>query len=446
MSSEGDLIFVSVAAYRDPQLGRTIADCVLKAHHPNRLRFGICWQRSEDEADLPIHPLDPRFRVLEVDWRQSQGACWARAEVMKLWQGEPWFLQVDAHCRFAVGWDTTLIETMHRTGSAKPLLSTYAIHFTPGPREILAGEPLQILFQAFTPDGILQLKPGPFPRGTRLREPVPARFLAAGFLFAPGSFVQEVPYDPALYFMGEESAMTVRAYTHGYDLFHPGEAILWHDYLRHDTPKHWVDHTEEVVARPWSELDRKSRDKVQRLLLGELVESFGLGSARTLAQYEAYAGLSFRLRKAHPATMRGEPPPNPEPPRDWAEKIYPWITRIMLEREQLPAHALDDPQLWSISVRDATGHEICRIDAPADELEAFRNSDAKIVLVCEFPSDTVPATWTVRPLSRSRGWLAKLSGSLSDDDFAILGEEDEAEGVETELGKPGADEELEQQA
>lgn len=427
MSSEDDLIFISIAAYRDPQLGPTIKDCLGKALHPERLRFGICWQRGEEEAELSFDRADPRFRVLAIDWRESRGACWARAEIMKLWQGEDWFLQVDSHCRFIYGWDTKLIDAMARTGSPKPLLSTYALHFKPARYDILVGSAMQIAFQAFTPDGIPQLKPAPFTGDKMPDRPVPARFLAAGFLFAPGSFVQEVPYDPDLYFMGEETAMTVRAYTHGYDLFHPVESIVWHDYLRLEARKHWGDHTTTNVARPWSELDQRSRGKVQQLLRGESVESFGLGSVRTLEQYEAYAGLSFRLRKAHPYTVLGEPPPNPEPPPDWAEKIQPWITKIVFERDLLPEGALEDPALWCIGIEDSEGREICRIDAVAADLVPFRYNEEKIALTCEFPSDSIPAAWTMQPLSLSQGWLKRIGGRLEDGDYAIVAEEDDEE-------------------
>ncbi len=40
--------------------------------------------------------------------------------------------------------------------------------------------------------------------------------------------------------------MTVRAFTHGYDLFHPCETIVWHDYVRKDAVKHWDDHAVRV--------------------------------------------------------------------------------------------------------------------------------------------------------------------------------------------------------
>ena len=78
---------------------------------------------------------------------------------MKLWRGEEWFLQVDSHCRFAAGWDARLVRMMSETASAKPILSTYATPFTPGPVEVLEGAPLQMAFQGFTAEGIPHMKP-----------------------------------------------------------------------------------------------------------------------------------------------------------------------------------------------------------------------------------------------------------------------------------------------
>ncbi len=418
--SENELIFISVASYRDPQLVPTVEDCLRKADHPERLRFGICWQRDEAERALPFSA-DARFRVLDVHWRESKGACWARAENMKLWRGEAWFLQIDSHCRFAQGWDSRLLETIAGTESTKAIVSTYPAPFTPGENEVFQDAPLQIVFQQFTREGIPQLRPGAFPPGRKSAKPLRARFLAAGFLFAPGSFVEEVPYDPELYFLGEESAMTVRAFTHGYDLFHPAETIVWHDYIRADAPKHWGDHSEAAdVASPWSELDERSRRKIQRLLLGEPVTGFGVGDVRTLSDYEAYAGLSFRHQKAQAYTLRGAEPPNPNAAADWPEKIYPWIATIRFARERIPKGSLTDPMLWSMSILDGEGLEVCHRDVTRDELAAFSAASGELAIVCEFASDTVPATWTLWPLTRSGQWLPKFGGRLNDDDFAIV--------------------------
>jgi hypothetical protein len=426
LNEGNNLIFVSIAAYRDPQLIPTIEDCIVKARNPERLRFGICWQHDPALDTLPLRN-DDCFRILAVDWRESRGACWARSEVMKLWRGEDWFLQVDSHCRFAWEWDAKLIDEMKQTESAKPVLSTYAAPFTPGGDEVLADGPLQMAFQGFTEDGIPHMKPMAIADWRNLTRPRRARFLSAGFLFTQGGFVDEIGYDPELYFLGEEAAMTLRAFTSGYDLFHPNETIVWHDYGRPRAPKHWGDHVEENSAgRSWQELDLRSRDKVRLLLAGLPVESYGLGSVRSLEDYEAYAGLSLKLRKAQDYTVRCGEPPNPEAAADWAGQIFSWMVRITIDRKALPVAAFDDPELWYVGVQDADHVEIYRRDIPSWQLASLKTSEPKIVLVCEFESGTIPVSWTLWPVSRSLGWLNRIEGTLGDEDYAIV-VEDQAE-------------------
>ena len=419
------MIFVSIASYRDPQLIPTIEDCLRKARHPEQLRFGICWQHGEEETILPFLQ-DERFRIRDVPWRESQGACWARAEVMKLWRGEGWFLQVDSHCRFAAAWDETLLRMMQETGSAKPILSTYATAFVPGPQEILTGAPLQMAFQGFTSEGIPHMRPVAIRDWQTLERPLRARFISAGFLFAPGGFVREVPYDPELYFLGEEAAMTLRAFTHGYDFFHPVETIVWHDYVRGDAIKHWDDHIEaEKTLVSWGERDLQSKNKVKRLLSGQAVGSFGLGTARSLAEYEAYAGLSFHLRKAQDYTTRSGEPPNPPADENWAAEIYSWMVRIPLRPAELAKDRWEDFSFWYIGVQDEAGNEIYRRDLSPSEIDALPWKEPLMVLVCELQSGSIPAAWMVWPVSRSRGWLGKIEGRLEDGDYAIVLDEGE---------------------
>lgn len=257
-----------------------------------------------------------------------------------------------------------------------------------------------------------------------------ARFLAAGFLFAPGSFVREVPYDPELYFMGEETAMTVRAFTHGYDLFHPHETLLWHDYGRHDAPRHWGDHTADApapstspAASPstlWSSLDQTSRRKIHRLLRGEAIEDFGLGTARTLEGYEHYAGLSFRERKAQTYTLSALEPPNPSAQSGWTDAVHDWIVKIVFTRAQLPAGALADPLHWFLGIRDAQGADVYQHRMLPAEIEPLQQKGEQLAVVCEFASETTPASWLLWPLSRSSGWLPALEGRFAPGDVALL--------------------------
>src|SRR5205823_4031879 len=192
----------------------------------------------------------------------------------------------------------------------------------------------------FTEEGIVLFRPGAIPDWQSLSRPVRARFLSAHFLFTNGEFVREVPYDPDLYFIGEEITLTIRAYTHGYDLFHLAEIIVWHEYTRQYRTKHWEDHVRtQGVEREWHERDVVSKEKVKRFLAEPYVGPFGCGAARTFADYEAYAGISFRHRKVQDYTRRGSEPPNPPAPPEWAERVRSYRLEIGLDSAALSTAA-----------------------------------------------------------------------------------------------------------
>ncbi len=91
-------------------------------------------------------------------------------------------------------------------------------------------------------DGLVCFVPKIIPNFESLKEPIPARFFSGHFMFCDGKICIECPYDPNIYFHGEEITYAIRAYTHGYDLYHPHIHILWHEYTREYRKKHWDDH------------------------------------------------------------------------------------------------------------------------------------------------------------------------------------------------------------
>jgi len=416
-------IFISIAAYRDPELLPTVQDCLAKARFPQRLRFGICWQHEDDEPHPPLFD-DSRFQVLPIHWRDSKGACWARARLMELWQGEPWFLQLDSHHRFVADWDVKLLDEAAATGSAKPVLTTYAAPFTPGDPDSMGDEPMQMNFDRFIDAGIALFRPGVVSDWRTRTAPVPARFISAHFLFAPGSFVREVPYDPELYFLGEEITLTVRAFTHGYDLFHPLQAIVWHEYTRNYRTKHWNDHTaKNGIALEWHQRDALSREKIGKFLSNPHTGAFGCGTVRTFADYEAYAGLNFRHRHSQDYTRAHLDPPNPPAAPDWVDHVRDHRIRIAVDPELLPPAAVEDAQLWYVGICDNTDREVFRQDADEDELRRLLEGDpATIILARDFESSAAAVSWAIWPCSKSSGWLEKITGPLVADgaDAGIL--------------------------
>jgi hypothetical protein len=222
-----------------------------------------------------------------------------------------WYLQVDSHTRFVPGWDERLVAIAERTGAAKPIVTAYPAAYDPAQELDGAAQPTAIVLSGWTADGLPEVCHVFLTCEQQPPKPVRARFLAAGFLFAPGTFVREVRYDEKIYFMGEEINLATRAFTHGYDLFHPAEILAWHYYLREDAPHHWDDHA--TAEEPWYELDRAGRRRVRTLLTWPMFGELAQGEARTMADYQAYAGIDFQRRTAEDAARLGIEPAAPVP-------------------------------------------------------------------------------------------------------------------------------------
>jgi hypothetical protein len=273
-------IFIQIASYRDTQLIPTLKDCIQNADKPENLTFGICWQHDETE-NLTEFLNDERFKIISIHYTKSKGCCWARNLLQYLYNDEEYTLQLDSHHRFIQGWDTTLIDMYKKlvnNGISKPLITTYLPSYNPENDPIERVQcPWQINFKEYTKDHQVLFIPSHINNWESLTEPVLAKFYSAHFAFASGSFVKEVPHDPLLYFTGEEMSITLRAYTHGYTLYHPHILIAWHEYTRNYRNKHWGDN------KDWWKIDKISKEHY--LTIFHNYGMYGLGKERTVEDY-----------------------------------------------------------------------------------------------------------------------------------------------------------------
>lgn len=291
-------IFISIANYRDTETPHTVLDLFAQAAQPHRLVVGVLSQvMPEADADC-LAPEHPQVRQLCVLASQSLGACWARHRILsELRQDEAYVLQIDSHTRFSPGWDERFIQMLAQCPSSKPILTCHPIPYVP-PRQ-LAELAIPVLRpKAFNEQGILAINSRSIPYAQRPAAPIASPFVGGGCIFAPARAFNEVPYDPHLYFQGEESTMSARLWTHGWDLFAPNDVLLYHDYT-HDRgrPKHWRDN------RDWTKLNQRSFERVRYLLSCTtpsdpesimMMNEYGLGTARSIAEFERYAGINFR--------------------------------------------------------------------------------------------------------------------------------------------------------
>lgn len=340
-------IFVQMASYRDPELVLTLCDLIERAEQPEALRVVVCRQhalhetigefftrgfgrwRVDTSGEYMIHTLDycgASVELIDVPYPDSQGACWARNLIQQHYRGERYTLQLDSHHRFVEGWDRLSVDMLEslRPASAKPVLTAYLPQYLPHADPAGRGrDPLVLRFSRFSPQGVVMLRTIALPNlpdHGATQQPVPARFYSAHFAFADGCFATEVQHDPQYFFLGEEISISARAYTHGYDLYHPHCVVAWHEYTRKGRVKIWDDHSEQAktsgtVPMCWGERDSASYRR-NRALFGIDGEPrgdidfgpYGLGGERTLAQYETYAGIDFARRGVQQATLDATPP------------------------------------------------------------------------------------------------------------------------------------------
>ena len=138
-------------------------------------------------------------------------------------------------------------------------------------------------FDRFTPEGAVFFSSGIIPDWENRELPVPSKFISGHMIFTDGKFCQQVPYDPYYFSTEKRLTLTVRAYTHGYDLFHPHKPVVFHEYSRSHRPrKCWDDdpswnkknEKSHLRNRKFFEMDGESKD----IDFGE----YDLGKKRTI--------------------------------------------------------------------------------------------------------------------------------------------------------------------
>lgn len=301
-------LFVSLAAFCEPWLEFTLDGLFGHAAQPAAIQVGLVDQDfARNREWLAAKPYWPNIRYVHVDPLDSNGVCWARSIAFSLYRGETYLLQIDSHTHFDPGWDRRLIDSLDylRTLVERPILTTY-----PPPFEFDAeGRPQPTL------------PPGPTVYGLRRRpgselgeacatlhfevehlhdaEYVEGHHVGAGFLFTLGQFIDEVPYDPYLYFHGEEQSLAIRAYTRGWTILHPlHERIpLYHLYKapeREHRSHHWHPDYEAQRQVKRGELERRSDARLLALVGGRLRGAYGLGTVRSLDEFARISGIDYR--------------------------------------------------------------------------------------------------------------------------------------------------------
>lgn len=315
-------IFVGIASYKDPLLTHTVLHALEQAQDKSRLRFGIV---DQCEPAMQWGRMDPtiarQVHYLWVDPLKTRGTCFARALTQTLYHGETIYLQIDAHMHFPQHWDQWVEETLFDRMAVTPrcVVSSYPPSMvkdaagawtierhpantvvTHRVKESAAfdGRGIYLDFEAWMHHG----------RTT----PIRGHHIAGGMMIAPGMFCEQFPYDPQLYYLGEEQMLALRLYTHGWDVWHPVDNPIGHRYNDHQNPEirpvHWSD--DPNGERPISHLVWEHRSYTrQRQLVARpgFGGVYGLGTVRTVQDFADEIGIDYVGRTIDHAKARQLP-------------------------------------------------------------------------------------------------------------------------------------------
>ena len=134
-----ETIFVAIASYRDFQCQQTVESIFTRATHPERVRIAVVDQldlHSDTPCSQPEVPCTQnpnqivckykdQIDFYEMDARFAVGPVFARHLGYRMYRGEYFAMQCDAHVDFIRHWDSRIIQEWKSAKNEMAVLTTY---------------------------------------------------------------------------------------------------------------------------------------------------------------------------------------------------------------------------------------------------------------------------------------------------------------------------------
>ncbi len=300
-------IFIQIPSYRDFEINKTIASAVNNASGKHILHFGV-HQCLLFDSEISINKNYPGWATVDSISSiapENIGLQKSRYIANQFYKNEDYYFQIDAHMRFVEDWDLKAIEIINwyvDLGIDKPLITAYPSaywYLDDGINEHHTEYyPTKILFI----QDLNKFKETLIPLNTAYPTNEFCGYTASvsgGCIFTLGSFAQIKP-NQKIAFWGEEPLIAARAFTHGFDLVTSPKHLVSHLYAS-DQPfeKMRRHHVWNDFPKIWKEMESVSKQEYKSIFTDRRVGIDALGTARTLGEYEQFAGLDFKTGQIH---------------------------------------------------------------------------------------------------------------------------------------------------
>jgi hypothetical protein len=297
-------IFVSLAAYRDPDLINTVRSFYEKAKNKESLFFSlVSHEGPETDFDFSFIPKD-QISYQKIDYRLADGACSGRHLANSLLSDKyKYFLHTDSHSRAKQDWDDMLIKEYSKCSvkwGEDYIFTKYPHGFKKEWDENGIGkdvinqenESLNKVDAVWDETEYVYL--------LRWRDLEDLEYgdkvygFAANFAFGSVKAFMKAPYDPYMYFLGEEISLGVRLSVQGVNLVAPAINAIYTNYDRDNGKRggfHWNDNS------TWGLRDKSARQRLAKLFTLQDLGVYGLQDyAEEYRALQKEMGLDFESK------------------------------------------------------------------------------------------------------------------------------------------------------
>lgn len=278
-----DKIFISLAAYRDPDLFNTVKSFYNNAKYKDRLFFSLVSHEEENECnfDFSFIPND-QINYIKIDYRLADGACSGRHLANSLLSDKyKYFLHTDSHSRAKENWDELLINCYNKCKNKwgeEYIFTKYPHGFTIEWDENGIGTDIinyenESMYKVIPVwDDVEHLYLLRWKDLEDLEYGDKAYGFCANFAFGSSNAFMKAPYDPYMYFLGEEITLGIRLTLKGSTLVAPPINAIWTNYDRDNGHRnfHWRDN---VI---WGIRDKFARYRVNDIFHGKDLGIYGI--------------------------------------------------------------------------------------------------------------------------------------------------------------------------
>jgi hypothetical protein len=297
-------LLVSMVAYRERQLERSVRSCYENAENPQDLMFSIVSEQySEDmHADLSFIP-ENQIIYKKYDLSEFRGVLWSRAKTMENNFDYDHVLATCGHNLYTKNWDTVSLRELqkakNKTNDNKAILAfcgpefEYNQDYSLNIDHVSTGRTSNYYHKKFDGDVYVPGHGWPdvvkVPKDGDVHECV---YLQASYIFGERQYFDELPFEPNIGYQAEEIYMTIKTWAAGWKMFATSEVV----YL-HDTGKRYPDNNFEMLAwtrRPWLDINKvaywKQSDE-SMILLNKLLSGKAEVPLNKVLEYCEFSGM-----------------------------------------------------------------------------------------------------------------------------------------------------------